>query len=185
MELDSLIKQRFSPRAFAEKSVSEQELKMLFEAARWAPSSRNEQPWRFIYASKSEIDEYNQLLSLLSEWNQRWAKSAPLLMAAVAKKNFDYKQLPNRHWMYDLGQAVAYLSLQAADLGLFVHQMGGFDAIKAKDVLNLPEDYEVITIIALGYRGNIDRIPEAYHQEEHRIRKRIPVDQFVFKGKWS
>jgi len=185
MEIASLIKLRYSPRAFSEKSVSQNELNTLFEAARWAPSSRNEQPWRFVFVVKTEKTRYESLFSVLSEWNQKWVSSAPVLIAAIAKTTFEHKHLPNAHAQYDLGQSVAYFSLQATELGLHLHQMGGFDPQKAKQVLNLPDGFEVITMIALGYKGSLDRIPEEYHQQENRVRERIPLEQFVFKSKWT
>ncbi len=182
MNIHPIIKQRCSPRAFSDKPVPTEIVLQLFEAARWSPSARNEQPWRFFYATKSDKEVYNNYFSVLNEWNQKWAHSAPVIIITVAKMNYEYMNRPNNYAIYDLGQSVAYFSLQATYLGLFVHQMGGFYPEKAIQVLGLTEGYEPITALALGYKGSIDRIPKEYHDQENKIRERLSLDSIVFHG---
>lgn len=179
-----LISKRYSPRAFSEKPVSSEQLADLFEAARWSPSSRNEQPWRFVVAQKGEA-AYDEFLDVLNEWNQLWAQSAPVLIAAVAKMNSSHKNYPNKHAWYDLGQAVAHLTFQATSQGLYLHQMGGFSQDKAKLNLNIPEGFEPVKMIALGYKGTLDRIPENYHADEGKQRIRLPLEDIYFKNTWN
>jgi len=180
--INNLIHKRFSTRAFAEKMISSEQMQLLFEAARWAPSARNEQPWRFFYTTKENVEQYNAYFSILNEWNQKWAHSAPVIIAAVSKLNYDHKNSPNSFALYDLGQAVAYLSLQATEMGLYMHQMGGFYPEKAKTVLELSEGFEAITMIVLGYKGELERIPLEYQKLEGVERERMVLNTFVFQG---
>lgn len=180
-----LLKKRYSPRAFSEQTITPEQLELLFEAARWAPSARNEQPWRFIFATKENNESYQQMLHILSEWNQQWAQSAPVLMLALAKKQFTYKNLDNNHAWYDLGQAVAHLTFQATALGLFLHQMGGFSKHDASQWLGIPEGYEPVTMIALGYKGELERIPESYRADETKTRERLKPECIYFENQWQ
>jgi nitroreductase len=180
-----LLEKRYSPRAFSEKSIAPTDLELLFEAARWSPSARNEQPWRFIYASKENSESYQQMLHILNDWNQQWAQSAPVLIAAVAKKNYNYKKTTNEHAWYDLGQSVAHLTFQASALGLYVHQMGGFSKEKASQWLGIPEGYEPVTMIALGYKGELERIPESYRADETKTRERLKPECIQFENQWQ
>jgi len=182
MSIRNLIHKRFSPRAFADKMVSSEQMEILFEAAQWAPSARNEQPWRFFYTTKDTVEQYNAYFSILNEWNQKWAQSAPVIIIAVAKMNYSHNNSPNSFAIYDLGQAVAYLSLQATEMGLYMHQMGGFYPDKAKMVLELPEGYNAITAIVLGYKGDLERIPAEYQKMEDVKRERLPLNSLVFQG---
>jgi nitroreductase len=181
MSIKNLIHERTSPRAFSEQTVSLEQLEMLFEAARWAPSSRNEQPWRYMYALKADSDKYGNMLELLSVWNQKWAQTAPVLIAGISKLTFDHRNLPNEHAKYDLGQSVAYLTLQASDLGVHLHQMGGFDHEKANRLFQLPENFQVVVMIALGCKGTLERIPESYHLEELKKQVRLPLSEIASK----
>ncbi len=142
------------------------------EAPRWTASSYNEQPWHFIVATQENPTEFNQLLSCLVEANQVWAKHAPVLMIAVAKLNFEKNGNPNCHAFYDVGAAVCSLTIQATSLGLFVHQMGGFEASKTRELYKIPEGYEPITVIAIGYPGDPQTLPEKYQQQEFAPRQR-------------
>ncbi len=137
--INSLINKRYSPRTFSNKPVDEKLLSELFQAASYAASSRNGQPWRFIYATKENPEDYNRILGCLSEWNQRWAKLAPVLIVSISKTHYEHKNYQNSHSRYDLGQAVAYFGIQAIENDLYIHQMGGFSETKAKEVLNIPE----------------------------------------------
>jgi len=182
-----LIQKRWSPRSFADKMVPSETLKSLLEAARWAASSFNEQPWRMIVATKDQPEEYEQLLSCLGEFNQAWAKSAPVLILTVASLNFDRNGNANRHAYYDLGAAVAQLSIQAAAADLFLHQMAGYDAAKAKEVFSIPEGYESASVLALGYLGDANHLPEELKEPELAPGSRKPLSDWVFaaNGNWG
>jgi nitroreductase len=147
-----IIHQRWSPRSFADRDVSPALLHKLFEAARWAPSSFNEQPWRFFVGVRNS-STYNKIASSLVPFNQAWALKAPILILGVAKTKFSHNNTPNGYAVYDLGAATALLTLQAASLGLFTHQMAGFDHDAARQVLEVPEDYALGSVTALGYQG--------------------------------
>jgi nitroreductase len=180
-----LIARRWSPRAFSNRSVSEDDLHRLFEAARWAPSNYNEQPYRFFYATKADTEFYHLILSCLSEKNQSWARTAPVLLITAAKLTFDHNGKPNRHAWYDVGQAVSYLTFQAMSMGIFVHQMAGFSATHAREVLNLPQEIEPVTAVAIGYPGDPDELPEKYQIKERAPRFRHRQDEFVLTGKYT
>jgi nitroreductase len=173
------IEDRRSLRAYSTQPVEEQKIKILFEAARWAPSSNNEQPWVYVYATKEQPELWNKLFSTLAESNQTWAINAPLLILGLARKNFIRNDKPNGSARYDLGSANAFLSLQATQLGLNVHQMGGFDRPKAIENLNIPDSYEPIVILAIGYAGDPDSLSENLKQRELGLRERYTQESFV------
>ncbi len=166
--------------AFSDRPIEEDKLKRLFEAARWAPSCYNDQPWMF-FIGKKGTEAYERLANCLMEANG-WAKSAPLLMLAVARMTFQHNGQPNRFGMYDTGAAVASLLVQAEEEGLVVHQMGGYDAGKAREALGLPAEQEPCAMIAIGYYGDHERLPEKSRQREEAPRKRKPQSEFVFDG---
>ena len=171
---------------FADKEVELEKLNLIFEAARWAPSSFNEQPWRFIYASKSNEGDYKKIADSLNDNNRAWASKAPVLIAVIAKTNFSHNGRTNRHAFYDVGQAVATLTLQAMDLGLYLRQMAGFFRETATVNLEIPSGFEPVAIIALGYEGKVDENTDerlAWKQNHERTRK--PVSELVKKGSWS
>jgi nitroreductase len=180
-----LIKNRWSPRAFSGDSVEEEKIMSLLEAARWAPSCFNEQPWNFIIFKKENNDEFNKIIEVLSPRNKLWAKDAPLIMLSVAKTNFEGNGKTNRHALHDVGAAVTNLTLQATSMGIYVHQMAGFDSEKAKQLFNIPEGYEPVSAIAIGYYGSIEELPDEFKKAESSKRSRKPVSDFVFKGKWE
>ncbi|WP_276497457.1 nitroreductase family protein [Pontibacter litorisediminis] len=179
----TLIESRWSPRAFSAERVSEEQLEALFEAARWAPSAMNEQPWRFVYAAKEE-EAFERLGSLLVEGNS-WAKKAAALFVSIAKTSYDYNGNSNRHAWHDLGLATGNLLLQATGLGLHVHLMGGFDAAKAKQELGIPDGYEAVAMGAVGYAGDPESLPETLKARELAPRKRKPLHEIAFKGEWK
>jgi nitroreductase len=179
-----LIRHRWSPRAFADKLVEPAALASLFEAARWAPSSNNEQPWAYLVATKDHVEEFAKMLSVLVEFNAGWAKSAPVLVLAVSRLNFPNGN-PNRNAFYDTGAASALLSLEATERGLFVHQMAGFDPAKAKHVYEIPADCEAIAAMAIGYPGDPGSLPEKLKEREHAPRTRKPLTEFVMSGRWG
>ncbi|TAE60803.1 MAG: nitroreductase [Nostocales cyanobacterium] len=183
--IHKLLEDRWSPLAFSSKPITPETISSLLEVARWTASCYNEQPWRFIIATQENTAEFNKLLSCIVEANQVWAKNAPVLMISVAKLNFDQNGKPNRHAAYDLGAAVCSLTTQATSLGLFVHQMGGFDVAKTKELYNIPEDYEPMTAIAIGYAGDPQSLPPQYQQREFAERQRHPQDTFRFTNIWG
>ncbi len=183
--IEELLARRLSPRAFSSQPVEKEKLNLLFEAARWAPSSYNEQPWRFLVAARDEKGQYDRILGTLMEGNRLWARHAPVLILAVAKKDFSHSGQPNRHALYDTGQAVANLTVQATALELDVHQMAGFDADKARRAFRIPEGYEAVTVMAVGYRGDPEDLPEPLRSREAAPRTRKPIEEIVFSGSWG
>lgn len=183
--IHDLVQQRWSPRAFSEKPVPPAILRSLFEAARWAPSSNNEQPWAFLVATSEQPENHGRMLSTLVEFNQTWAKHAPVLGIAVSELNFLKTGKPNRNASYDTGAAMAHLTLEATSRGLFVHQMGGFDAQKARQLFEIPEGWEPIAAFAIGYPGDPEALPETLRQREVAPRERKPLDAFVMGTQWG
>ena len=182
-EIHDLLKNRWSPRAFSSQPVEPEKLRSLFEAARWSPSGGNSQPWAYVVATK-ENPAHQKLVQTLMGFNTVWAENAPVLVLTLAYLN---PQRPggNHYGYYDLGQAVAHLSIQAAELGLHVHQMAGFDAQKARELFEIPADYVPTTVVALGYLGSAEDLPEELRQREAAPRTRKPLDEFVFSGQWG
>jgi nitroreductase len=174
--------QRWSPRAFDGRDVAAADLAKVFEAARWAASSYNEQPWRFLVGKRGS-EAYSKIFNSLGEFNQAWAKSAPVLILGVTKTRFSHSDAPNRVALYDLGAAASYLTLQAAALGLATHQMGGFDPAAARKSFAIPEVYEVGAVIALGYLGEPASLPnEQLVAQEVAPRTRKPLGEFVYSA---
>ena len=183
--IHDLIRERWSPRAFADKPVPHDALRSLFEAARWAPSSNNEQPWAYLVATKDDKENFAKTLGVLVEFNVNWAKNAPVLALAVAKLTFSKNNAPNRNAPYDLGAATALLSVEATSRGLFVHQMAGFDAEKARQVFEIPADWDAFAALALGYPGDPESLPQALKDREVAPRTRKPLSEFVMTGQWG
>lgn len=175
--IHDLLARRWSPRAFSSRPVEPERLTQLFEAARWAPSSYNAQPWAFIVATREDAEGYTRLLSTLVEPNRQWAQQAPVLILAVAKLDYIHADRPNRHAFYDLGQAVANLTFQATSLDLRIHQMGGFDPGAARELFAIPKGFEPVAVLALGYQDEPAAEPGA--------RARKPLTDFVFSGSWG
>lgn len=183
--IHDLLRRRWSPRAFADLAVEPEKLRSLLEASRWAPSSYNEQPWSFIVATREHPAEHERLLSCLVEGNQRWAKTAPVLMLSVAKLHFDRNGASNRHAFHDVGLAVENLIVQATALGLAVHQMAGFEVDKARELFRIPEGHEPVAAIALGYPGDPESLPKPLRERELAPSTRKPLEKFVFAGEWG
>lgn len=183
--IHELLRRRWSPRAFAETPVERDKLLSLLEAARWAPSSYNEQPWALLVATKENPPEYARLLDCLVEGNQQWARLAPVLMVSLAKLAFDRNQQPNRHAFHDVGLAAENLVVQAMALGLFVHQMAGIHVDKIREVYALPAGWDPVAGIALGYAGELERLPEKLRERELAPRQRKPLNTFVFEGRFG
>jgi len=180
-----LIIDRWSPRAFSERPVPADVLRSLFEAARWAPSSSNEQPWAYIVATRDDHENFAKMLSVLIEFNAGWAKNAPVLALAVAELNFAKNNAPNRNAQYDTGAATALLSVEATARGLAVHQMAGFDPAKAREVFAIPAGWEAIAAIAIGYPGDPNSLPQHLKDRELAPRTRKPLSEFVMAGHWG
>ncbi|MBV9389661.1 MAG: nitroreductase family protein [Chroococcidiopsidaceae cyanobacterium CP_BM_ER_R8_30] len=183
--IHELIQSRWSPQAFSEQIIETEMLNSILEAARWAPSSFNEQPWCFIVATKQNPPEFDHLLSCLVEANQAWAKHASVLMISVAKLYFDRNGKDNRHAFHDVGAAASNLALQATALGLFAHQMAGFDREKTRETFSIPEGYEPVAVIALGYLGEPQTLPEKLRDAELAPRTRRALETFTITGKWG
>lgn len=180
--LDQNIQNRRSLRSFADKPVSPETLEVLFEAARWAASCFNEQPWRFIYATRENPEEFECLAACLAGFNPNWANKAPVLIVTLAAKHFAANGKPNRHAQHDVGLAMGNLSLQAVSLGLTVHEMAGFDAAKVVADLGVPEEFEPVTMAAVGYPGTPDQLSDALREKELAPRSRKPLAELVFRG---
>ncbi len=181
--IHDLIGERWSPRAFDDRPVEHAKLHSILEAARWAASAGNKQPWYFIIATKEHADDHAQFVTTLWEGNGRWAQHAPVLLLVVAKL-YEYAGKEQASF-YDVGMAVGNLVTQAVDLGLVTHQMGGFDADKARVLLNIPEGYVPLAMIALGYPGAPETLPDDLREREVAPRTRKPLEEFVFEGRWE
>ena len=180
-----VIKRRWSPRAFADRPIEAQKVRRLFEAARWAASSFNEQPWRFIVATKDQADEYQKVLRCLVEGNQAWAQLAPLIGLTLAKKTFTRNDKPNRVRVHDIGLAMGNLSLQATAMDLFVHQMAGVHLDQVVEVFDVPDDFEPVAGFAVGYPGEPGLLPDNLREPEQAVRTRKPFSEFVFTGEFG
>jgi nitroreductase len=181
-----LIRTRWSPRSFSDRAVSNEDLKTILEAARWAASSNNEQPWRFLIARKTDGGAYDRILSLLVPSNQEWARTAPVLMIMASKRTFSHNGSSNSYALHDTGAALAHLMLQAHALGLYAHGMAGFDRVRAREVLGIPDDYDLGAAVALGYRDSPDKLTNEKHRNSElakRVRK--PLDELAFGGHWD
>jgi nitroreductase len=183
--VNELIRHRWSPRAFEPRSVEPEKLRSVFEAARWAASTTNSQPWYYIVATRDDAENFARVLQCFNENNQAWAKHAPVIGLSVALTNFATSGKPNRFAFHDLGGASATLALEAVGLGLQIHQMGGIFPDKAREVFGVPEGYEVAAGLALGYPGDPQSLPDALRERELQPRQRKPVSEFVFSGNWG
>lgn len=181
--VNEIFPNRWSPRAMSGESIREDELFTLFEAARWAPSSFNNQPWRFIYA-KRNTDSWTTIFDLMGEFNQSWTKEAAALMVVVSKNNFDHNGKLSKTHSFDTGAAWQNLALQASLMGLVAHGMEGFDYEKAKRELHIPDDYTVEAMIAIGKPGKKENLPAAL-QEREQPSDRKPVSSFIFEGTFT
>lgn len=184
--IHDLIRERWSPRAFANKPVAKETLLSVLEAARWAASSNNAQPWAFIVATKEDAAEHQRLVDCLMPGNQGWAINAPVLMLSFARKNWEGEDRANRTAQHDLGLAAGTLTLQAEAEGLVVHQMAGIDVDKIREVYDVPEVYDPMAAIALGYQGEVEGLDsETMREREVAPRVRKPLPEFVFSGKFG
>lgn len=182
-EINHVIVNRWSPRSFTNEKISDNDLFSLFEAARWAPSSSNSQPWRFIYA-KRDSKNWNDLFNLLVDFNKQWCADASALVVIVSRKNFEHNGQPSITHQFDTGAAWENLALQAVSQGLITHAMAGFDYEKARKDLAVPADYDVVAMIAIGKRGPKEKLsPELQAREIPNTRK--PLSEIVMEGKFG
>ncbi len=179
-----LLRRRWSPRAFSGNAVPPEVLRSLFEGARWAASCFNDQPWAYLVATKENAAEFSRMAGVLMEGNN-WATAAPVLAISVTRKNFHHNNQPNRHAFHDVGAASASLTVEATARGLFVHQMGGFFADKAREVYRIPPDWEPVAAIAIGYPADPETLPEKLRERENAPRSRKPISEFVMAGSWG
>ncbi len=178
-----LLGERYSPRAFADRGIPDEGLERLMEAARWAPSSRNEQPWRFLVTRRGG-EGHPELLSTLDASNRRWAHKAPVLVLCLVQRLFSRLGVENLHARHDLGLAVAQLTTQATSMGLGLHQLGGFDPQGARAVFGIPEDYDLVSVLAIGFPGEADDLPEDLRDRETHHSARKPLTEIVWHGRY-
>jgi nitroreductase len=178
-DIHPVIKARWSPRSFnPNRPVEEEKLRRLFEAARWAPSGFNEQPWRFIAGIQGD-DNWKAIFSTLVSFNQEWAQNAPILVMTLGKKTLAKNGKPNASFTYDLGASVAYMTFQAYTDGLVMHQMGGFSKEKAMEAFGLSEDIEPVTVVAIGYQDLPEKLNTEMEEMERAVRTRLPIEDLV------
>ena len=185
--IQEIIAKRWSPRAFdATKSVSHEQIITLLEAARWAPSSYNDQPWRFMVCDKtSNPTTWQTAFDCLAPSNQTWVKHAPLLLLGCANTILDVNQLANRFAQYDTGAAAENLVLQAASMGLAAHQMGGFNSDTAREAFKIPAQFTPMAMLCVGYEGDANDLPDELKTRELAERKRKPLGDLFFEGAWG
>lgn len=184
-KVHELVRERWSPRAFSTDLIDNDELGSLLEAARWAPSCFNEQPWRFLVARRQDHTEFENLLSCLMPANQEWAQHAGMLMLSVASLHFAHNQRPNRHAWHDVGLANAQLILQAQSMGLVAHAMAGFDGEQARNLYEIPADFEPVTAMAIGYPADLASLTAEQQERELAPRQRRPLQDMAFHGSWG
>lgn len=183
--IHELIRQRWSPRSFDARAVESEKLIKSLEAARWAPSWRNDQPWRFIVATKEDPEAYQRLFYCLKPGNQRWACLAPVLMIAIAKRGYDHSDQPDPTTLYDTGQAVAQLTFEALAHGLYVHQMGGIHRERIRVSYGIPLAYQPVVALAIGYLGRATDLPPDLQRREEAPRTRLPLSELAFSHTWG
>ncbi|WP_372715817.1 nitroreductase family protein [Novipirellula sp.] len=183
--IHELIRKRWSPYGFDERLVPKQDIDALMEAARWAPSSYNEQPWSYLVATRDSGELFDRVLSCLVDANQAWAKAAPVLMLCCASLKFSRNDKPNAAATHDLGLAAGNICFEATARGLAVHQMIGIHPDKARELFEIPADVQPLTAMAIGYAADPDSLPEELKQRDLAPRQRKPLSEFVFSGKWG
>ena len=182
MKIHNLISERKSIRAFSDKEISDEALITLMEAARWAPSSMNEQPWRFIVVRKENTEAFQKMIQCLNDSNKIWAQHASILLLTVANNTITTLNKPNAYAWHDIGLAIGNLSLQAISMDIFLHQMGGFKSEEAKKLFNIPNGFEPVSVIALGYQGNAEALPSPLRERELKQRERKPLSEIVYSN---
>lgn len=182
-EINSAILNRWSPRSMTGETLPHNLLLDLFEAARWAPSSFNNQPWRFIYAER-DSEHWTKFLALLNNFNQSWAKNASALVVVISAKNFEHNGKPSKTHAFDAGASWENLAIEATTQGLAVHAMEGFDYEKARNDLDIPQTYEIHAMIAIGKQGKVEKLPKEL-QEKETMSERKPLSEIIMNGKFN
>ena len=180
-----ILAERWSPYGFADRPVAEADLRSLFEAARWAASSYNEQPWNYLVAARENPAEFERMLGCLVEANQTWAKTAPVLVLGVVSLQFAKNKQDNRAAVHDLGLASGNLVIEATARGLSVHQMIGILPDKAREVYQIPEHFEAWTAMTIGYQAEPAKMPDSLRERDLTPRQRKRLSKFVFTGQWG
>jgi nitroreductase len=185
--IHDIIANRWSPRAYdAGKKVTQTQIIALLEAARWAPSCFGDQPWRFIVWDKNQdAQAWQQAFDCIVPSNQTWAKDAPVLVLICADTLFSHNQTPNKWAQYDTGAAAVSLCLQATSMGLVTHQMGGFNGDKTREAFSIPAQYNPISMLAVGYEGDPNNLPDDLKARELAERKRKPIGELFFNSVWG
>lgn len=186
VEINEIIAKRWSPRSFdANKQVSRKDILSLLEAARWAPSSMNDQPWRVIVWDKfTDENAYNKTFSCINEWNQKWVKNAPVLIGMFSANYFDNKNEINLWSKYDCGAAAMSIILQATLLGLASHTIGGFNAEKLAKAFDIPEGFTPVSILVIGYQASEEQLEEPFKERELAPRSRKDLGMNFFLNNW-
>lgn len=183
--IHELIASRWSPYAFSDRPVARADLCSLFEAARWAASSYNEQPWSYVLATRDDAEEFERLLQCLVEGNRRWARAGGALALSILRRRFEGRDAPNPAAPHDLGFAAAALSFEATARGLFVHHMIGIDPDRARETYAIPDGHDAYTAMAIGHRADPGTSPPRYLERDERPRTRKPLHQLVFRGRFG
>lgn len=185
--IHDLIAQRWSGRAYdASQGVSKEQVISLLEAARWAPSCFGDQPWRYVVCNKADnLQAWQAAFDCLVPGNQGWAVNAPVLLLICADTLFSHNDKPNKWAPYDTGAATENLCLQATALGLMAHQMGGFDADKARTTFNVPERYQILAMVTVGYQADVESLTGETKERETAARSRKPLNELFFNGQWD
>lgn len=184
LDLHSVLNERFSPRAFSDRPVTDAELELLFEAARWAPSSRNEQPWRFLVTRRGG-EGHAALLGTLTHSNLVWVEKAPVLVLTMVARTFARNDQENFHARHDLGGAVAQLTAQATAIGMGLHQLGGFDPGAARSTFGIPPAFDLVSVLAIGFPGDPESLTASLRERELQHSARHPLSELVHYGRFS
>jgi len=188
VDINSIIAKRWSIRAFdISKVVTRKQITAICEAARWAPSCYNDQPYRFMVWDKNHnIEQYNKAFNCIGEWNQRWVRTAPVILCVLADNKFRYNGTPNRWAQFDSGAAAQNLYLQAVSMGLMAHPFGGFDGDKIKVEFNIPDDFTPMAVIAIGYQSeDINVLDDDHKSEETKDRIRVNLGENFYDSEWN
>ena len=183
--INETMKRRWSPRAFDPRPMPREDILTILEAGRWAASSFNQQPWHFLVATRDDEERFAQLLGCLVPGNQVWARNVSLLILTVTKRTFDHNDSPNSCCVHDIGLAACQLVLQATELGYATHQMAGIEPEKIRETYGVPEGFDPVTGIAIGYPGDPDSLPDDLKEMELSPRTRRPFDEYVFADRWG
>ena len=183
--IHDLISDRWSPRSFdPEFIIGDDDIHSLMEAARWAPSCRGEQPWKFVLFSKSDATMFSQALNCLSVSNQDWAMDAALLIITTTNRYYRHNDQENGYAHYDLGAASENICLQATSIGLAAHQMGGFSKDDARELAQVPENYDILSVIAVGRPLDLEQTREELKEREGAARNRLPLEEIFSVNKF-